>query len=139
MPLTVKFCGYIGSLLITCYLVYFAYFAYTVFDEINAQQAAAFDVTTGGHFHRDESYFELKNERHVTPGKDFAIDTANITELEEYRAFNPAVQFYKGSAFMIIRHTRVTLSLSSHLVTFNTLIRFLDNRCDKIEFFGEGR
>lgn len=125
-----------GSLLITCYLIYFAYFAYTVFDEINTQQTAAFGgATTSGHFHRDESYFELKNERHVTPGKDFAIDTANITQLEEYRAFNPAVHFYKGSTFMIIRHAGLLLLF----LTVKHANPIFGNRCDKIEFFGEGR
>lgn len=97
--LSVKICGYIGSILITFYLAYFTYFACTVFDEINKSQPV-FETN----FYREESYFELKNERHVTPGKDFFISTENITtSFEEYRAFNPAVQFYKGSTFMIIR------------------------------------
>jgi len=47
-------------------------------------------------------YFKM-DEKRVTPGKDFYISTANITTLKEYRAFNPAVQFYKGSLFMILR------------------------------------
>ena len=47
--------------------------------------------------------FYLKWTKRVTPGKDFYISTANITTLKEYRAFNPAVQFYKGSLFMILR------------------------------------
>merc|ERR1711935_108561 len=128
MPLSVKFCGYMGSLLITCYLIYFAYFAYTVFDEINTQQTAAFGgATTSGHFHRDESYFELKNERHVTPGKDFAIDTANITQLEEYRAFNPAVHFYKGSTFMIIRNGKPEWRKNNTLVIGTLIKEFNDH------------
>lgn len=54
-------------------------------------------------FYRNDSVFELRHEFRVTPGKDFYISTANITTLKEYRAFNPAVQFYKGSLFMILR------------------------------------
>ena len=61
------------------------------------------------------------------------------TSLEEYRAFNPAVQFYKGSTFMIIREHLVRQFYSLVLNTEKErLIRFV-NRCYKIEFFGEGR
>ena len=71
--LSVKICGYIGSILITFYLAYFTYFACTVFDEINKSQPV-FETN----FYREESYFELKNERHVTPGKDFFISTGML-------------------------------------------------------------
>lgn len=86
--------------MITVYLVYFACFAYKVFSQLNNQRVSRLYEDS---FYRDESYFELKYEKRVTPGKDFKISTQNITNIKEYRAFNPAVQFYKGQVFMIIR------------------------------------
>ena len=39
----VKICGFIGSILITCYLAYFTYFAFTVYNEIQSQSPIIYE------------------------------------------------------------------------------------------------